>query len=108
MGPRSRAHVTVIPAGRPAIRAIVREPTAFGRHPAHVPHRSPDMVSSAFSPLGAHAIDLNGTSSLLHWSFIDISVANLIVIAVMVVIFGAALLIRFPHRPGIDLPPEDP
>ncbi len=53
------------------------------------------------------AIDLNGSSSVLHWSFIDISVANLIVIAVMVVIFGAALIIRFPHRSGSDLPPDD-
>jgi hypothetical protein len=66
------------------------------------------MNPSAFSHQGAQAIDLNGSSSPLHWSFIDISVANLIVIAVMVVLFGAALLIRFPHRAGSDLPPEDP
>jgi Cytochrome b(N-terminal)/b6/petB len=66
------------------------------------------MNPSAFSHQGARAIDLNGSSSPLHWSFIDISVANLIVIAVMVVLFGAALLIRFPHRAGSDLPPEDP
>ena len=65
------------------------------------------MNPSVLIHQGSQAIDLNGSSSLLHWSFIDISVANLIVIAVMVVIFGAALLIRFPHRAGTDLPPDD-
>jgi hypothetical protein len=65
------------------------------------------MNPSAFIHAGPQAIDLNGSSRLLHWSFIDISVANLIVIAVMVVIFGAALLIGFPHRPGTDIPSDD-
>jgi len=36
----------------------------------------------------------------LHWSFIDITLANLIMIAIMVVIFGLALVVRFPHRGG--------
>ena len=40
---------------------------------------------------------MNSPSDILHWSFIDITLANLIVIAVMVVIFGLALIIRFPH-----------
>ncbi|HKR72208.1 MAG TPA: cytochrome b N-terminal domain-containing protein [Streptosporangiaceae bacterium] len=65
------------------------------------------MSLSAFIQPGSQAIDLNGSSHLLHWSFIDISVANLIVIAVMVVIFGAALIIRFPHRAGADTAPDD-
>jgi hypothetical protein len=65
------------------------------------------MNPSVLLQQGSHAIDLNGSSNLLHWSFIDISVANLIVIAVMVVIFGAALIIRFPHRAGADSPPEE-
>src|ERR1039457_2939358 len=43
------------------------------------------------------AIDLNHPGTYLHWSFIEISVANLIVIVVMMIIFGLALLIRFPH-----------
>ena len=36
----------------------------------------------------------------VHWSIFDVSVANLVLIAVMVVIFGAALLLPFPrgHR----------
>jgi hypothetical protein len=66
------------------------------------------MNPSALSHAGHVAIDLNGSSNPLHWSFIYISVANLIVIAVMVVIFGAALLIRFPHAKGGEIPPEDP
>jgi quinol-cytochrome oxidoreductase complex cytochrome b subunit len=53
------------------------------------------------------ALNLNGAGTYLHWSFIEISLANLIVIAVMVVLFGAALLIRFPHKAGADLPPAD-
>jgi Cytochrome b(N-terminal)/b6/petB len=67
------------------------------------------MNPSVFTHQSAHvsAIDLNGPSNLLHWSFIYISVANVVVIAVMVVLFGAALLIRFPHAAGGDLPPED-
>ncbi len=54
---------------------------------------------------GSLAIDLNGPGRYLHWSFIEISVANLIVIVVMMIIFGLALLIRFPHS-GSALPAE--
>jgi len=54
---------------------------------------SPYSVASA-----ASAIDLNHPGTFLHWSFIQISVANLIVIGVMVVIFGLALLLPFPSR----------
>ena len=50
------------------------------------------------------AIDLNQPGTYLHWSIFEISVANLVVIAVMVVIFGAALLLPFPHR-SRTLPP---
>ena len=58
-------------------------------------------------PLAAHplAIDLNQPGTYLHWSIFNVSVANLVLIAVMVVIFGAALLLPFPKghpstRPG--------
>jgi len=44
------------------------------------------------------AIDLNKPGTYLQWSIFEISVANLVVIAVMVVLFGAALLLPFPHR----------
>jgi hypothetical protein len=66
------------------------------------------MSPTALNHAGHLAIDLNGSSNPLHWSFIYISVANLIVIAVMVVIFGAALLIRFPHAKGGKIAPEEP
>ncbi|HET9080780.1 MAG TPA: cytochrome b N-terminal domain-containing protein, partial [Trebonia sp.] len=49
---------------------------------------------------GALAIDLNSPGSYLNWSIFTISVANLVLIAVMVVIFGAALLLPFPGRHG--------
>src|SRR5262245_15319592 len=42
-------------------------------------------------------VDLNQPGTYLHWSIFEISVANLIVIAVMVVLFGAALLLPFPR-----------
>jgi hypothetical protein len=45
---------------------------------------------------GPVAIDLNQPGSYVHWSVFQISVANLVLIAVMVVIFGAALLLPFP------------
>jgi len=42
------------------------------------------------------AIDLNQPGTYLHWSIFTVSVANLVLIAVMVVIFAAALLLPFP------------
>ena len=43
------------------------------------------------------AVNLNQPSHTFTWSFITITLANLIVVAIMVVIFGAALVLRFPH-----------
>jgi hypothetical protein len=40
---------------------------------------------------------MNQPGAFVHWSIFDISVANLVLIAVMVVIFGAALLLPFPR-----------
>src|SRR5215469_16675217 len=45
---------------------------------------------------GPLAIDLNQPGGYLHWKIFNISVANLVLIAVMVVIFGAALVLPFP------------
>jgi Cytochrome b(N-terminal)/b6/petB len=53
------------------------------------------------------AIDLNQPGSYLNWNIFAISVANLVLIAVMVVIFGAALLLPFPGRHRPTLPPEE-
>ncbi len=44
------------------------------------------------------AINLNNPGSFWKWSIFDISVANLVLIGVMVAIFGLALLIPFPDR----------
>ena len=53
------------------------------------------------------AIDLNHPGSYLNWNIFTISVANLVLIGVMVVIFGAALLLPFPGRHRATLPPEE-
>jgi hypothetical protein len=42
------------------------------------------------------SIGLNGPGHYLHWGVIQISVANLVVIAVMIVLFLAAILLPFP------------
>ena len=56
------------------------------------------MVAFSLSHAVPLAGNLNQPGKFLSWGIFDISVANLIVIAVMVVIFGAALLI--PFHPG--------
>jgi hypothetical protein len=58
------------------------------------------MTGSAREPFLASAINMNSPSTLLHWSIFQVTVANLVLIAVMVVIFGAALLLPFPHGSG--------
>ena len=47
---------------------------------------------------GLLAIDLNHPGHYIHWGVIQISVANLVVIAVMLVVFIAAILLPFPGR----------
>jgi Cytochrome b(N-terminal)/b6/petB len=54
-----------------------------------------DMPLAASPPL---AIDLNSPGTYLTWSIFQVSEANLILIAVMVAIFGVALLAPFPGR----------
>ena len=49
-----------------------------------------------YSMLLASVVNLNQPGRYLHWSIFTVSVANLILIAVMVVIFGLALLLPFP------------
>jgi hypothetical protein len=55
---------------------------------------------------GPLAMNLNQTGSYLHWSIFTVSVANLVLIAVMVVIFAAALVLPFPK--GKLYSPEEP
>jgi hypothetical protein len=53
-------------------------------------------MSTPYLAAGPLAIDLNQPGTYLHWSIFNVSVANLALIAVMVVIFGAALVLPFP------------
>jgi hypothetical protein len=50
-----------------------------------------------YAPIAA-LLPLNGIGHYLHWHVIDISVANFVVIVLMVVTFVAALLLPFPGR----------
>jgi hypothetical protein len=59
-----------------------------------------NSVPLAVAGHGALAVDLNSPGSYVNWSIFTVSVANLVLIAVMVVIFGAALLLPFPGRHG--------
>jgi hypothetical protein len=49
--------------------------------------------------LGA-LVNLNGSGHYLQWGFIQISLANLVVIALMVIVFVLAILVPFPKRKG--------
>ena len=44
----------------------------------------------------AAPIDLNHPGTYVHWGVIQLSVANLVVIGLMVLVFVAALLLPFP------------
>ena len=68
-------------------------------------HTGP-LLASAVN-LVASAVNLDGPGRYLHWSIFTVSEANLVLIAVMVVIFGAALLLRFPEHKAGD-PPGPP
>lgn len=43
------------------------------------------------------AVDLNHNGHYLHWGVIQISVANLVVIGIMIVLFILALVLPFPR-----------
>ncbi len=53
-------------------------------------------------------INLDQPGTYLHWSIFTVSLANLVLIAVMVVIFGLALVLPFPtgrtYPPASELP----
>jgi hypothetical protein len=53
------------------------------------------MSGVAILNLLGSLIDLNGPGRYVHWGFIQISVANLVVIALMVIVFVGAILIPF-------------
>ena len=47
-------------------------------------------------------VDLNHPGHYVHWGFIQLSVANLVVIGLMVVVFVAAILVPFRRHRGSD------
>ncbi len=56
-------------------------------------------------PLGAllaALINLNGSGHYIHWGFIQMSVANFVVILLMIVVFVLAIVVPFPRRKGRD------
>ncbi|MFY9933084.1 MAG: cytochrome b N-terminal domain-containing protein [Streptosporangiaceae bacterium] len=66
------------------------------------------MANFALAGPASAAINLNHPGSYLNWNIFTVSVANLVLIAVMVAIFGAALLLPFPKGHGAaDLPAVD-
>jgi len=48
----------------------------------------------------AAPIDLNHPGHYVHWGVIQISVANLVVIGVMIVLFALAIFLPFPKGRG--------
>ena len=53
-------------------------------------------VQSAATPVVDRALDMNKPGTYLHWGVIQISLANVIVIGLMLLVFVAALLVPFP------------
>jgi hypothetical protein len=47
-------------------------------------------------------INLNGNGTYIHWGFIQLSVANFVVIIAMIVVFVLAIVLPFPRRKGRD------
>ena len=50
----------------------------------------------------ASVVNLNHPGHYLHWGVVQLSVANAVVIALMVVTFVAALFVKFPGRKERD------
>lgn len=87
---RSGASPAIPPPGGPhPMRTDVT--TALAAAPATVPR-------PAFAP----PVNLNGQGHYLHWGFVQISVANVVVIAVIAVVFVLALFLPFPKPKGRD------
>jgi hypothetical protein len=54
------------------------------------------MSTPVLADTGSGVINLDQPGTYLHWSIFTVSVANLVLIAVMVIIFAVALLLPFP------------
>jgi hypothetical protein len=52
--------------------------------------------------LSAALVNLNGSGHYIHWGFIQMSVANLVVILLMILVFILAIVLPFPSRKQRD------
>ena len=65
--------------------------------------RTPVTATPATShPVFAAPVNLNGRGHYLHWGFVQISVANIVMIVLIGVVFLAALFLPFPKPKGRD------
>ena len=53
---------------------------------------------TSFALLSAAPVNLNHRGHYVHWGVIQISVANLVVIGLMLLIFALAIALPFPGR----------
>ena len=51
-------------------------------------------------PAFAPPVNLSGRGHYLHWGFVQVSVANVVVIAVIAAMFALALFVPFPGSTG--------
>jgi len=58
------------------------------------------MLTGSVPSFAGAPVDLNGPGHYLHWGVIQISAANLVVIAVMLLIFVLAVVLPFPKGRG--------
>jgi hypothetical protein len=59
-------------------------------------------IGAALVSLLGSLIDLNRPGRYVHWGFIQISVANLVLIGLMLIVFVGAILIPFRRHGGGD------
>jgi hypothetical protein len=52
-------------------------------------------------PILGSIFDLSNPAEYVHWHFFQMSVANVVVILLMIAVFILAILIPFPTRPRI-------
>jgi hypothetical protein len=59
-------------------------------------------LPAVMSRLVGSLVNLDHPGHYVHWGFIQLSVANLVVIGLMVIVFVAAILIPFRRHGGGD------
>ena len=57
--------------------------------------------------MNAAIFNLNHPSHVVHWHFFQMSVSNVVVIALMLIVFAVAILAPFPRHGTTETPPEN-